>query len=157
MKAYLEPIEIEKLEVAAKYLRDKLLIMVIYHVGCRVSEALALEVKDIDFNTGTITIQHLKALLRLSCPDCSARLGRSHSFCPKCGKKVSQAIARQQEHRKVRTLPVDDETLKVLKDYVEQGGPVHKGGKLLIFGINRHRAWQIIKECAERAGLPKTG
>jgi integrase/recombinase XerD len=28
-------------------------------------------------------------------------------------------------------------------------------GKRLIFGINRHRAWQIIRECAERAGLPK--
>jgi len=24
-----------------------------------------------------------------------------------------------------------------------------------LFGINRHRAWQIIKECAELAGLPK--
>jgi hypothetical protein len=32
---------------------------------------------------------------------------------------------------------------------------VIQGGKRLIFGINRHRAWQIIKECAEKAGLPK--
>jgi integrase/recombinase XerD len=24
-----------------------------------------------------------------------------------------------------------------------------------IFGINRHRAWQIVKECAEKSGLPK--
>ena len=28
-------------------------------------------------------------------------------------------------------------------------------GKMLIFGINRHRAWQIIGECAQRARLPK--
>ncbi len=28
-------------------------------------------------------------------------------------------------------------------------------GKTLIFGINRHRAWEIIRECAERAGLPQ--
>jgi integrase/recombinase XerD len=27
--------------------------------------------------------------------------------------------------------------------------------KGLIFGINRHRAWQIIRDCAERAQLPK--
>jgi len=25
----------------------------------------------------------------------------------------------------------------------------------LLFGINRHRAWQIVKECADKAGLPK--
>ena len=30
-----------------------------------------------------------------------------------------------------------------------------RGDKVLIFGINRHRAWQIVKECAEKAGLPK--
>ena len=27
--------------------------------------------------------------------------------------------------------------------------------KGFIFGINRHRAWQIIRDCAERAQLPK--
>jgi integrase/recombinase XerD len=43
----------------------------------------------------------------------------------------------------------------LLKEYVERGGPIIKNGKRLIFGINRHRAWQIVKECAERAGLPK--
>jgi integrase/recombinase XerD len=43
----------------------------------------------------------------------------------------------------------------MLKEYVERGGPVIRGGKRLIFGINRHRAWQIVKECAEKAGLPK--
>lgn len=30
-----------------------------------------------------------------------------------------------------------------------------RGGKTLLFGINRHRAWQIVKECADRACLPK--
>jgi integrase/recombinase XerD len=35
------------------------------------------------------------------------------------------------------------------------GQPVKQGEKTLIFGISRHRAWQIIKNCAERAGLPK--
>ena len=30
-----------------------------------------------------------------------------------------------------------------------------KRRKTVIFGINRHRAWQIVKECAEKAGLPK--
>ena len=55
----------------------------------------------------------------------------------------------------MRTLPVDDETLEILKDYISRGGPVIKDGKKLIFGINRHRAWQIVTGCAEKAGLPK--
>ena len=52
-------------------------------------------------------------------------------------------------------LPIDAETLQLLDEYIRKGGPVSRNGKLLIFGINRHRAWQIVKECAERAGLPK--
>ncbi|GAI38675.1 unnamed protein product, partial [marine sediment metagenome] len=47
------------------------------------------------------------------------------------------------------------DTLKILKEYVRRGGPILRNGKNLIFGVNRHRAWQIVKECAERSGLPK--
>jgi len=39
-KTYLEPKEIEQLENAVIYLRDKLLIRLLFHLGCRVSEAL---------------------------------------------------------------------------------------------------------------------
>ena len=52
-------------------------------------------------------------------------------------------------------MPVDNGTLGMFKEYIERGGPVLRDGKRLIFGINRHRAWQIVKECAERARLPK--
>jgi integrase/recombinase XerD len=154
-KAYLEPHEIEQLESAALYLRDKLLIRLLFHLGCRVSEALGLEVKDIDFTQGMVTIEHLKARIKLSCPRCSTRLGKSHAFCPKCGVKVEEAVAKQQEHRRMRTLPLDGDTLEMLKDYIKRGGPVTRNGKELLFGINRHRAWQIIGVCAERARLPR--
>ncbi len=155
MKAYLEIQEIEQLEKAAMYLRDRLLIMLLFRQGLRISEALALEVKDIYFERGMVTIQHLKLRIKLSCPQCGARLGKSHTFCPKCGAKVAEAVAKEQEHRRIRILPVDRETLEMLKDYIGRGGSVVRSGKKLIFGINRHRAWQIVKECAERAGLPK--
>ena len=154
MKAYLEIEETRRLENAAHYLRDKLLARLLARLGCRISEALALDVKDIDFTAGTVTIEHLKARTKLSCPKCGARLGKSHTFCPKCGAEVKGAVAKEQEHRRMRTLPLDRDTLEMLKDYIKCGGPVNRGGKRLIFGINRHRAWQIIKECAERAGLP---
>jgi integrase/recombinase XerD len=154
-KAYLEATEIQRLEKAATNLRDKLLIRLLFHLGCRISEALALEVKDIDFTAGTVTIEHLKARLKLSCLGCGAGLGKSHTFCPKCGAKVHKAVAKKQEHHRMRTLPLDRNTLEMLRDYIRRGGPVKQEGKRLIFGINRHRAWQIVRECAERAGLPK--
>jgi len=155
MKAYVEPEEVTLMEKATTNLRDRLLIHLLFRLGCRVSEALALTVEDVDLARSIITIKHLKACLKLSCTECGQRLGRSHTFCPKCGTKVTKAQTEQQEHRRQRLLPVDISTLSMLKDYIRRGGPVLRDGKRLIFGINRHRAWQIVKECAERAGLPK--
>jgi integrase/recombinase XerD len=65
-KAYLEPSEVESLEKRANNLRDGLLIRLLFRLGCRVSEALALQVQDIDFAQGTLIIQHLKCRIRLS-------------------------------------------------------------------------------------------
>ena len=162
MKAYLEPEEVAQMEKAATNLRDRLLIRLLAHLGCRISEILSLTIQDIDFRQGTVIIQHLKTRLKLTCPHCSSRLGRSHQFCPKCGLEVKDAVARESERRRLRTLPVDGETLEVLKGYIDRGGPVSHGGKQLIFGINRHRAWQVVRECARKAGLgslqnPETG
>jgi integrase/recombinase XerD len=154
-KTYLEPNEIEQLESTATCLRDKLLIRLLFHSGCRVSEALNLQVKDIDFGNATVCILHLKTRLKLSCVTCGQRLGRYHAFCPACGNKVDKIQAEEQQHRRQRILPVDSETLGLLREYIERGGPVVKDGKKLVFGINRHRAWQIIKTLAEEAGLPK--
>jgi integrase/recombinase XerD len=114
MKAYLEPGEIAAMQSVAGNLRDKLLIRLLFHLGCRVSEALGLTTDDIDFTRGTVTIKHLKSRLKLSCTGCGQRLGRSHTFCPKCGGKVEGAQAEQQEHRRQRVLPVDSDTLKML-------------------------------------------
>jgi len=150
VKAYLEPAEIELLEKAATCLRDRLLIRLLFHLGCRISEALALTVEDIDFEQGTVTIQHLKTRLEVACSQCGARLSKSHTYCPKCGVKVEKVVAEEKEHRRLRTLPVDSDTLEMLADFIRRDktkGP--------IFRINRHRAWQVIKECSERAGLPK--
>jgi integrase/recombinase XerD len=155
MKAYVEPGEVTLMEKATTNLRDRLLIHLLFRSGCRVSEALAIKVEDIDFAQGTVTIQHLKSRLKLSCTQCGQRLGRSHTFCPKCGNKVEKALTEQQEHRRQRVLPIDNDTSSMLKDYIRRGGPVLRDDKMLIFGINRHRSWQIIRECAERAGLPK--
>jgi len=152
-KAYLEPDEIVRLEQAAEYLRDRLLIRLLFHLGCRISEALGIKASDVDFKQGLVTIQHLKQRIKLSCPECSARLGKGHKFCPVCGRKVEKAIADEKEHRKFRVLPLDEETMKMLKEYLGRGGANSRSK--MIFGLSRHRAWQIVKECAEKARLPR--
>ena len=90
-KAYLEPEDVESLEKAATNLRDRLLIRMLFRLGCRISEALGITVEDIDFAKGSVTIEHLKTRLKISCPQCGARLGKSHAYCPKCGVKVDEA------------------------------------------------------------------
>jgi integrase/recombinase XerD len=75
MKAYLEAEEVALMEGATANLRDRLLVRLLFRLGCRISETLALEVKDVDLTQGTVTIEHLKVRLKLSCPKCGARLG----------------------------------------------------------------------------------
>lgn len=155
MKEYLTPEEVQRLEEAVTCVRDRLLIRILFRLGCRISEVLGLSVDDVDFVQGKVTIEHLKKRISLYCPDCKTRLGKNHRYCPGCSKDVQKAIAKEKDHRRVRTLPLDKVTLAMLSDYIKRGGPVLRDGKRLIFGINRHRAWQIIRDCAERAGLEK--
>lgn len=153
MQTYLESEEIKLLELSATNPRDRLLIRLLSRLGCRISEALALTVEDIDFQGRMVTIQHLKTRLRLDCPHCSARLATNHVFCPRCGLKVEGVVIRAKEHRRIRTLPLDNDTLEMLRDYINQGGAVLRNGKQLIFGIGRSHGWRIVRDCAKRAGL----
>ena len=61
MKAYVEPEEVTLMEKATTNLRDRLLIHLLFRLGCRVSEALALTVEDVDLARSIITIKHLKS------------------------------------------------------------------------------------------------
>ena len=151
MKAYLNLPEIELMEQAAVCQRDRLLIRLLSHLGCRVSEALALKVCDIDFEQGTVTVLHLKRSMRVSCPRCGIRLGYRHQFCPGCGLKVNDRIRSQQEKRRIRVLSVDEATLAMLKSYINT---LPSDDKSPLFRLNRHRAWQVVRDCARRAGLP---
>ncbi len=152
MKAYLEPAEIELMEQAASCQRDRLLIRLLSRLGCQISEALALKVEGIDFERGTVTILHLKRSMKLSCPQCGDRLGNRHQFCPGCGGRVSERIRSQRERRRIRVLPVDEATLAMLKNYINT---LPSGdNKSPLFRLNRHRAWQIVRDCARRAVLP---
>jgi len=162
MKTYLKSEEIEKLELAASNPRDELLIRLLSRLGCRISEALTISIEDIDFQECVVIIQHLKKRLRLDCPDCSARLSANHRFCPRCELKVEKAVSQSKEHRRIRTLPLDEDTLEMLRDYIDQGRTVIRNGKQLVFGIGRSHSWRIVRDCAQKAGIkeivnPETG
>ena len=159
---YLALDDVELISLKAKCLRDEILVRVLFFGACRLSEALSLAVDDIDFATATIKIEHLKARLNLQCPECRHRIGRGHIYCPGCGVKVEGTLAEKQERRRVRSIPLDMKTLDLLASFIEQGGPVLIDGKRLIFGIRPTQAYNIIRECAARAGFrelvnPETG
>ncbi|MEL7562833.1 site-specific integrase [Dehalogenimonas sp. 4OHTPN] len=67
-KSYLEPQDIGCLISAANNLRDRLLATMLFHLSCRISEALGITVDDIDLNNRTVTIKHLKSRIKLKCP-----------------------------------------------------------------------------------------
>jgi len=142
------------MERVASCLRDRLLIRLLFHLGYRVSEALALKVNDIDFEQSNVIILHLKTRIRLSCPECKARLGRRHQSCPECGKEVNKARKHQQEYRRIRTFPIDKDTLEMLRDHINSNQATSHDDSVPLFGLNRHRAWQIIRDCAGRTDLP---
>lgn len=162
MKAYLDPEDVSLMEKCTGSMRDRLLIRLLFYLGCRVSEVLALKVSDIDFEQKTVTILHLKKRIKLLCPKCSASLARRHRFCPECGEEIDDVTTRDQKHRRIRVLPVDEETLRLMKNYIVDYKPVTVDDNWRIFNINRHRAWQIVRNCARSASIsglvnPETG
>ena len=154
MKAYLEYNDISLMEVVAQSQRDRLLIRLLSRLGCRISEALAIKVRDIDFIHGTVTILHLKRRINFSCPSCRAKLGNRHQYCPVCGERINETIKQQQEKRRIRVLPIDQRSIDMLRDYLIHKKDHHHEDNELLFHIGRHRAWQIVRECAKRARLP---
>lgn len=154
MKTYLELKETELLESAASCLRDRLLIRLLSRLGCRISEALAIKHEDIDFERKTVTIIHLKRILKLFCPLCKSPLAIKHRFCPGCANEIGDSIKKQQEKRRIRILPLDEDTLKLLKSYTDNNNTTDINGQTYLFGFNRHRAWQIVRNCAKQARIP---
>lgn len=161
VKTYLNPEDVEIIENQATCPRDRLLIRLLFRLGCRISEALAIKAGDFDFQQMTVTIVHLKTRSNLSCVACKARLARRHRFCPECGVEISESYRKENKLRRQRVLPIDKETLDLVRQFLNIEG-INDGEFFPIFKINRHRAWQIVRDCAPRANIqslinPETG
>jgi len=157
MNVYLTPEEVERIAQAATNLRDGLLIRLLFWGSCRVSEALAIRVEDVNPAQGTLTIKHLKTRIVLSCPHCNTRLSRAARFCPGCGKDVPAPLRKEQEMHRIRTIPLEKRTMDRLVDFIRRDKT-----QGLIFKIGRMQAQKIVKDCARKAGVeelvnPETG
>jgi integrase/recombinase XerD len=154
VKAYLEMDEAAKLEEAAPCLRDKLMFRICRVLGPRINEVLNMAVEDIEFEKRQITIIHQKARIKLTCPYCGAGLAKKDKACGQCARVVPEKVQESQQRRRLRTIPVDQETLDLIKEYIDGGGPVEKNGRRYLFSFGRNRAWQIFRECSLKLGLP---
>ncbi len=157
MKVYLTPEEVERMARAATCVRDEVLIRVLFWAGCRVSEAIGIRVEDVNPAQGTVSIKHLKTRIRLSCPQCGTRLSRAAKFCPGCGKDVPAPLKQEQETHRIRTIPLEKQTMARLMYFIRWA---NVGG--LIFKIGRMQAQHVVRNCARRAGVeelvnPETG
>ena len=52
-------------------------------------------------------------------------------------------------------MPIDKKTLILLREFVKRNENMIHEAPQLVFHINRHRAWQIVRDCASRAGIAK--
>jgi integrase/recombinase XerD len=159
VKEYLEAKETELVEDQAETLTEKVLIRLLRRLGCRVSEALGIEEQRIDFSRRIIRIEHEKMRISLYCPFCPqdpahrTRLSKKAVFCQKCGKEVAQANTKEKQELHLRKIPVDPDTLDLLREYIKKGGVTDVGGHRMLFTQTRQWAWGVVKRCAERAGF----
>ena len=114
--SYLTEEDIKQLEAGCKRERDRLLIMVLFQTGLRISEALAL---------APASIRNFD------------------------GRPAMEIIGKGRKLRLV-ALPVN--LKEKLESYAYRAGIEPQSR---FFGINRHRAWQIINEARKRSGLQK--
>ncbi len=151
-KRSLGPADLDALIAATTNPRDRAFIALLARTGIRISEAVQLQVSDVDFQGGTLKIVHLKERSRLKCPHCKELLGKRHLFCPGCGKKVDQAIREEVEQRRQRMIPIDHNTLRLIKEYLEWRRQFPYRGSL-VFPFTRQRGWQLIERIGRRAGI----
>lgn len=148
----IQPEQVDRLIAVATNPRDRAFVSLLARTGIRISEAIQLEVSDIDFERGMLTIVYLKEKSRLKCPHCGGSLGKRHLFCPVCGNKVRQALREKIEQRRQRTIPIDRSTLGLIEEYLQWRRRFPYGGPL-VFPFSRQRGWQLAEKIGRRAGI----
>jgi len=127
LKAYLEPAQVERLIGAAPNPRDALLVRIPWRTGIRVSELIGIKESDIDFEGRAILIKIQKQR-----------------------KRDGKTVERR------RIVPIDEDTLNMVREYLEWRKQFPYKGDLL-FPISRQRVVQICWKLGKRAGITRVG
>jgi integrase/recombinase XerD len=126
-------------------LRDRALLELLYATGARISEAVGLDVDDIDLGRGT---------------------GSTTGPTP---EPVTSVVRLRGKGSKERLVPVGSYALRALEAYLVRGRPAlaagsaarHARGALFLNvrggRLSRQSAWQVLADAARRAGLPAAG
>ncbi|WP_420120664.1 site-specific tyrosine recombinase XerD [Nakamurella sp.] len=128
-------------------LRDRALLEVLYATGARISEAVGLDVDDIDLGRRG-----------------ADRPGGDADLGP-----VTSVVRLRGKGSKERLVPVGSYALRALDAYLVRGRPALASGSdaarargalfLNVRGgrLSRQSAWQVLADAARRAGLPAAG
>lgn len=147
LKTYLTEEEIEKMIDSSLFLRDKLIIQMLFRTGLRVSELCSLKLSEIDLTTGALLIRHLKASPRKTCNNCHIELGRNHNFCPGCGTRLGHGEHKIIERRRIVYL--DASTLGLVKTYLHK----RDNNTDRLISLSRKQIYNIVRQSAQAAGL----
>lgn len=149
---YLEKEDIDKMIDSSLYVRDSLLIHLLQY--CSVSEALGIDLNQIDLINYTIAVKQIKKIYRLICPQCNKGARQNSKFCDQCGAGLTSVNKNISELTKNRYLKLDQATINVLKEFIDRGGPKKVNNKMMLFSITRQYAWEIVANRAKQVGLP---
>ena len=125
-------------------LRDRALLELLYATGARISEAVGLDVDDLD-DWGSAT--------------------DPHDISPGAGARPAAVVRLRGKGSKERLVPVGSYAVRALQAYQVRGRPAlavagrgrssagalflnNRGGRL-----SRQSAWQVLQDTAERAGI----
>jgi len=146
--------------------RDRLLVEILWNTGARVSEVLELTTQAVNFDDGTITIRTLKKKKRLPKKGKDLKneiMGLNLALKHEPGSKIIQKKLKQAEERlsliekedplpTYRTVPIQADIAGTIAAYCMKTR-IKENDR--IFPITRIRAYQIISNAAEKAGIEK--
>lgn len=128
VKGYLSPEEVRRIIEVAENLHDRLMIRLLWVTGCRVSELVGDKTRKKVVAKGV----HVDDII--------------------WNDKVIVMETLKRKRPYLRRVPIDDETIRMLMDYVSK---YKIRGKL--FDITRQRVFQILRETGRRAGITNVG
>jgi len=147
IKTYLTSDEIQRMIDSTPYLRDKVILSFYADTGARVSELLKLKVENLDLESRTVMIPHLKRGIKKRCPACGRSAGRNTPYCSKCGCDLAKVIAEGIEERS-RLISIGEATTMLLREYI---GGLNSSEQII--KLSRQQIHNIVRNAARAIGI----